>query len=604
MSNASNSLQQALAFFQAKDFKSAELICKNILKKINNQVDALHLLALIYKQQQQFSIAEEYFNKSLKANPLQPVVLLNFANFLTQTNQFESASSYYQKSYQIAPTNLDLLYNWSLLLNRQSNYKKTISIIDKAIKINDKHAGFFNILGNAYKNLAQYDQAIIAFKKALTLNPNDFFAWHNLGVTYRINSNANEAIKCYQKIQISGEKVPEFHFNLGCAYYDTNQMELAELSLKKAIALRSDYVMAHEALNKLYWENSQQSQFLNSYSSYMQKNKASEDMYFSFAAQLILSTQLEEAKEALKSAINTYGAKANFCHALATIYIKQGIEADESLNLLNSSIRLEPNNIRYRIDMANILIKQENYKTALQHLNIALKVMPLNQELWGYIGLCWRLLNDEREHWLNNYDQFVVVQKIDTPLGYDNLEHFIYELQHFMKSLHNSTQQPLDQSVMGGSQTTGNLLLNSAPIIQKLKTAINNNANKYINSLPKDPSHPFLSRITESFNFAGCWSVLLKKQGFHTNHLHPEGWISGPTYIDIPKNISPEDPLKSGWVHFGETSLNLGDREKKSVEHCPQEGDCVFFPSYMWHGTNPTISDEIRMTTPCDIQPL
>lgn len=603
MTNINQQLQQAMRFFQTGDLSSAKLICQKILTLIPNQADSLHLLALIYKQKQQYIEAEKYFIASVKSAQ-QASFFLNFANFYAQTNRVQLAIDNYEKSNKLDPTNLNTIYNWSLSLNQQGQYQAAIEIINKALKLNDQPAKFYNVLGNAYKNIEQYDEAINAFNKAIASNATDFFAWHNLGVTYRIMGKPEKSIFCYKKITSAGNTIPEYHFNLGCAHYDLGNLKLAEVSLKQAIQLRPDYVMAHEAINNLYWEDSQKNEFLQSYNLYMKSNQQpTESMSFSHAAQLILSKQLPEATEVLQSAIQRYGSKANFSHALATIYIKENINESDSVKLIENAVNLEPNNTRYRIDMANILIRQGEYIEALKHLDSALKISPLNQEIWGYKGICWRLLNDEREHWLNNYDKFVIVQKIIPPETYDNLDHFISNLKEFMVKLHNSTRQPLDQSVMGGSQTSGNLLLNSAPIIQQLKEAIYNNARKYIDSLPSDPTHPFLSRITPEFNFSGCWSVLLNNKGFHTNHVHPEGWLSGPTYISIPETINPVDPKKSGWVHFGETSLNLGDREVKAVEHCPQEGDCVFFPSYMWHGTNPTITDEIRMTTPCDIQP-
>jgi len=603
MTNIHQKLQQAMNFFQSGDLSSAELICQKVLSLMPFQADALHMLALICKKKQQNIQAEKYFIASVKDSK-QANFFLNFANFYAQTNRAQLAEDNYEKAHKLSPQNLDILYNWSLVLNQQGKYQSAITTINKAIKLNNKPAQFHNILGSAYKNIEQYDEAISAFNKVIAANATDFFAWHNLGVTYRVMGKPEKAINCYKKILSAGSTIPEFHFNLGCAYYDLGDLKQSEASLKQAIKLRPNYVMAHETINNLYWENSQKNEFLQSYNLYMKANQQpSEPMFFSHAAQLILSKRLPEATEVLQKAIQSYGSKANFCHALATIYIKEGVNQSESVNLIQNAVNIEPNNTRYRIDMANTLIRQGEYIEALKHLDYALDISPLNQEIWSYKGICWRLLKDEREQWLNNYDKFVVIQKIVPPENYDNLEHFISELKQFLIKLHSSTQQPLDQSVMGGSQTSGNLLLNSAPIIQQLKTAINNNARKYINSLPADPSHPFLSRIKPDFNFSGCWSVLLNKKGFHTNHVHPEGWISGPTYISVPESISLDDPKKSGWVHFGETSLNLGDREKRAVEHCPQEGEGVFFPSYMWHGTNPTTTDDTRMTTPCDIQP-
>jgi len=597
-------LQKIMTALQAGNLSLAEASCQQILIQYPEQADALHLLALVSKKNNQYQATEHFFVRSLKANINNASVHLNFANFLTQTNRKLEAKNSYQKAINLAPNNIDALYNYSLLLNQLSEYKQTIDIITKAIHLNDKQAAFYNVLASAYKNLKQFNQAIKNFKTALTLQPNDFFAWHNLGVTYRAFSEPLQAIECYKNILIVGDKIPELHFNLGCAYYDTGELKEAEISLKKAIALRPDYVIAHEAINNLFWESSLPTKFLASYHLYLKDtSQPSEEMYFSFVAQLILSKNTEQAIESLQQALTRFGPQAKFCHALATLYLKNGIKQEKSADLITQAIKQEPNNSRFRIDIANIFIQQENYHEALKHLDIALQTSPLNQEIWAFKGVCWRLLNDEREQWLNNYQALVGIQKIVAPKQYDNLEHFIVELKSFLTHLHNSTRQPLDQSIIQGSQTNGNLLLNKSPIIEQLKIALNTAATSYIKSLPKDPTHPFLSRIQPDFDFAGCWSVLLKKQGYHTNHVHPQGWLSGPTYISVPYDVSPNDPQKSGWVKFGETSLKLAEREHVGLAHCPQEGDCVFFPSYMWHGTYPTKSDSIRLTTSCDIQP-
>jgi uncharacterized protein (TIGR02466 family) len=604
MTNLRTYLNQAITAFQQNKLAQVENICSKILNQIPNQADALHLLALVYKQNYQIIDAESYFTKSIESNANQESVHLNFANFLAQNNKPEQAIDSYQKVISLNPNNIDALYNLSLLLNQSNQYLNAIENINKAIRLNSKAPQFYNVLGSAFKNLEQFDDAVIAFKKAIAINPTDFFAWHNLGVTYRIMNKPEKSIHCYEQITSAGDNIPEFHFNIGCANYDLGKLNNAEIALKKAIELRPDYVLAHESLNNLYWENSQPEKFLNSYQFYSNNTSTpTEAMCFSLAAQQILSKQYQKATHTLKSALKTHGNRANFCHALATIYIKDKVQQDDALSLIHFAVNAEPNNIRYRIDMANTLIQQTDYSAAILHLEHALKIFPLNQELWGYMGLCWRLVKDERALWLNNYDKLVNIQKIATPQGYDNFEHFNVELQSVITKLHNTSQRPLDQSVSGGSQTSGNLLLNSSPVIQKLKTAIYNNAQNFLNSLTYDKDHPFLSRIRSGFKFSGCWSVLLNNKGFHSNHLHPEGWISGPTYINVPQSISKSDPNKSGWINFGETSLNLGNREEKGLEYCPQEGDCIFFPSYMWHGTNPTSSDEARITTTVDIQP-
>lgn len=85
------------------------------------------------------------------------------------------------------------------------------------------------------------------------------------------------------------------------------------------------------------------------------------------------------------------------------------------------------------------------------------------------------------------------------------------------------------------------------------------------------------------------------------NHVHPEGWISGPTYIEVPASMSEDDPERGGWVKFGESGLNLGpERERVAKAVRPVPGLVALFPSYTWHGTFPFHSNESRMTAPFD----
>ena len=95
----------------------------------------------------------------------------------------------------------------------------------------------------------------------------------------------------------------------------------------------------------------------------------------------------------------------------------------------------------------------------------------------------------------------------------------------------------------------------------------------------------------------------LNNGGFHSNHVHPRGWLSCCTYVSLPETVRDSDTTEDGWIKFGETSLGLGTREKIACAIKPREGVCVFFPSFFWHGTNSFSSVNPRLTIPIDIDP-
>ena len=132
----------------------------------------------------------------------------------------------------------------------------------------------------------------------------------------------------------------------------------------------------------------------------------------------------------------------------------------------------------------------------------------------------------------------------------------------------------------------------------RIEEAITN----YIANLPGNDQHPFLMRRSNSFRFTGAWSCLMRGQGHHKNHLHPDGWISSAYYVTVPEAVN--DPkARNGWLKFGEPSLDLplNNAIRRAVQPVP--GRLVLFPSYMWHGTVPLEAQSARTTIAFDAVP-
>lgn len=216
--------------------------------------------------------------------------------------------------------------------------------------------------------------------------------------------------------------------------------------------------------------------------------------------------------------------------------------------------------------------------------------------LWPYLALAWRMMDDPRWSWLEGDDRLIGVHDLTGRLG--NLD----VLAAYLRDLHVATGTPLDQSVRGGTQTDGNLLLRDEPPIQRLRAVIGEAVAEYIAQLPAtDVAHPFLLPTRTPVRIAGSWSVRLKSEGFHTDHVHSQGWISSALYVSLPDQMSRSDSSHrhQGWLSLGESrDIVPGLAPLRLVE--PQVGRLVLFPSTMWHGTRPFAAGE-RLTVAFDI---
>ena len=93
----------------------------------------------------------------------------------------------------------------------------------------------------------------------------------------------------------------------------------------------------------------------------------------------------------------------------------------------------------------------------------------------------------------------------------------------------------------------------------------------------------------------------LRSGGRHSNHVHPQGWISSALYVSLPPKGEGE-PDDAGWLTLGQPDdkLALDVAPFRKVE--PKRGQLVLFPSWMWHGTVPFEEGE-RLTVAFDVRP-
>jgi tetratricopeptide (TPR) repeat protein len=214
---------------------------------------------------------------------------------------------------------------------------------------------------------------------------------------------------------------------------------------------------------------------------------------------------------------------------------------------------------------------------------------------WPYVSVAWRLLGDKRWEWLEGDERLVGIYDLSERLAP------LDRLAERLRGLHVSSAEPLEQSVRGGTQTDGPLLSRLEPEIRSLRAAIVETVHEHIRAQPPvDPSHPVLRHRRDApVRIAGSWSVRLTDAGFHTNHIHPQGWFSSALYVALPDQDQRGAP-PAGWLSLGVPQKELGLDLPPIRDVEPKPGRLVLFPSIMWHGTHPFGSGE-RLTCAFDV---
>ncbi|HKD23717.1 MAG TPA: putative 2OG-Fe(II) oxygenase, partial [Rhizomicrobium sp.] len=229
-------------------------------------------------------------------------------------------------------------------------------------------------------------------------------------------------------------------------------------------------------------------------------------------------------------------------------------------------------------------------------------IEPTHQGAIAIWGTALALEDDPRNEILNDYENFVMPFELRPPEGYADMESFNRDLNQYLDRMHRDKKEFLEQTLRGGTQSLDNLFGKGHDLVERLRARIDEAVVQYIARMKENAEHPLLRRRRNEFDYAASWTARLYDCGFHTNHVHPKGWISSAYYVALPDAVADADG-KQGWIKFGEPHFDAGPKAPIRRTIQPRAGTLVLFPSYMWHGTVPFHSEQSRTTIAFDVVP-
>jgi tetratricopeptide (TPR) repeat protein len=415
---------------------------------------------------------------------------------------------------------------------------------------------------------------------------------HNRAVTLRKEERFDEALTTIQTALKMGTPRPETRLMRAHILGDLGRFDDAVAAYHDLLRDHPEALDAHQTLSALLPQIGRASEALDSYRAALAKRP---DIGMLWVSALGAARGHSDWAALLAFA---HDAKTRFGKdSLITVYqalALSGLDRDaDARDVLVDALAVEPDYAPARTTLAHVLIRLSDYQAAETEALQATTLTPHDQAARALLTAIWRVRDDPREAWLADYDRHVMVTDVPDvdwrALG-ENLN-----LRHRMFAA------PGDQSLRGGTQTRGTLFDSPDATIVNLASAIQRAAAAKLADLSTDATHPFLSRSTGRINFSGSWSVRLRSQGFHINHMHPEGWLSSALYINLPPEVGGEGD--AGALAFGvpDAALKLELAPRRIVQ--PRVGQLVLFPSYFWHGTLPFESDHDRLTVAFDALP-
>ncbi len=517
---------------------------------------------------------------------------------LIAIRSFALASAIAKKHHRDNPASATAAYWHAMTEIHTQREAEAISVANAAMQHMGQTPELMSVVGLALLSVESLENAGKAFQNALQQQANPIvFAY--LAEVLRLMGQPEQAVAVMARCFSSGCNDPEAYFLAGNAHYDAGQIQTAINHYDQALGLRPYYVDAHDALNRVLWEHGQKDKFLNSFVVATERFPALLELKLRHAHFYIMAGKLDKAAEVLEQCEHEFAPNARVISELAEVRRQMDPEFSP-LGLYEKAYALDAHDLGLLKSYGRALIEAADYEKAASVMREARGVDAYDQECIAYLATANTHVNPSEAARINDYANFVQIYDVPPPGGFASMSAFNSTLLQALHSMHRADVAPIDQTLVHGTQTHGNLFTSMRPEIQALKGQLSACVQSYIDHLRTLGLGEFCDRISTGFDYSGAWSVQLSDGGFHLDHVHSAGWISSVYYVEVPDNLDAES--HEGWLKFGDVVFDPNNTgPHRYVE--PKPGRLVLFPSFMVHGTVPITEHKRRTTVAFDVVP-
>jgi tetratricopeptide (TPR) repeat protein len=309
----------------------------------------------------------------------------------------------------------------------------------------------------------------------------------------------------------------------------------------------------------------------------------------------------DEAIDLLLQAINIVEDNAGYYMNLGAVFDSKG-DLEASAKSYRQAIEIEPTYPDPYYNLGDLLLRQSQPEDAISVFDECMSAIGREFHALAYKA---HSLDDVGRHdearYLLNFGEFVKTYQFDPPRGYDSIEAFNEALARHIK-----THPTLEGNVMSTEhgKHTAELLREPVGPMGVMEHRIHEAIHWYIDHLPDDPGHPAVEWIPKTWKLTS-WGVVMFDKGHERAHIHPNGWLSGVFYVNLPDVINDSTKEHEGWLEFGRPTADLHVKSPLTLMHYqPAYGEMFLFPSYFYHGTIPFRSKQRRICVAFDVEPL
>ena len=232
-------------------------------------------------------------------------------------------------------------------------------------------------LANQLHKEGRLTEAKSIYEKIFSSDPNKFEVLHLLGTLEAQLGFFDRAIDLLEQATMKSPHLWDSFFNLGNAYMENSNYEMAVLNYKKSLELKNNNSVVQNSLGRALHQAKHFKEALNYYESAIKLNSKNDKYYFNKGITLIELKLFDQALESFDRAIKI-NRKELYYHYNRGLILFNLERYKESLNSFDDALEISPTFANCYLCKADVLVRLNEKKLAE---NCYLKSIEFNPEL-------------------------------------------------------------------------------------------------------------------------------------------------------------------------------------------------------------------------------
>ncbi|MHB9117893.1 MAG: tetratricopeptide repeat protein [Burkholderiales bacterium] len=355
-------MREGYAHQQAGNLIEAKKLYKKIMAHKPDDFDALFMLGILYRAEQNPQEAIESIQSAIRSNP--------------------AISAFH---YELGALHIE-----------QKDYRAAESPLRTAIALDPEYAEAHNDLGTVLVQLqddADPEEAIACFRQAIAINGALAPTHYNLALELIKVGDLNDAKAHLQQADVLHPNRLETLLQLGKTCQKLKQAEEAENFFTAAIKLQPDSIEAQAGLGSLLFDEKRYLEAIALYKDLLRDHPSLADVQYALGCCYLGLERLAEAKKHFLAALDLNQNLVDAYINLGNIHSSQENHS-EALRLYNQAIELKPDFAIAYLNQARALSDLGKYEDALQAQKKCIELDPSDPVAYSNLGFFYHQLDD------------------------------------------------------------------------------------------------------------------------------------------------------------------------------------------------------------------